>query len=92
MDKYLIATIKSWNIHNYNKLKETHHDCEFMMVNSKEELTVSLLEEFKPKYIFFPHWSWIIPEEIYNNYNCVVFHSTDLPFGRGGSPLQTLIV
>ena len=28
----------------------------------------------------------------YNNYDCVVFHSTDLPFGRGGSPLQNLIV
>ncbi len=92
MDRYLIATIKSWNIQNYNKLKDKYHDCEFMMVNSKEELTVSLLEEYKPNYIFFPHWSWIIPEEIYNNYNCVVFHSTDLPFGRGGSPLQNLIV
>ncbi len=25
------------------------------------------------------------------NFNCVVFHMTDLPFGRGGSPLQNLI-
>ena len=23
--------------------------------------------------------------------NCVIFHMTDLPFGRGGSPLQNLI-
>jgi len=92
MDRYLIATIKSWNIDNYNRLKKSHPEYEFMMVNSKEELTVSLLEAYKPKYIFFPHWSWIIPDEIYNKYDCVVFHSTDLPFGRGGSPLQNLIV
>ncbi|MCH1613964.1 MAG: methionyl-tRNA formyltransferase, partial [Flavobacteriales bacterium] len=25
------------------------------------------------------------------SYNCVVFHMTDLPYGRGGSPLQNLI-
>jgi methionyl-tRNA formyltransferase len=45
-----------------------------------------------PDYIFFIHWSWIIPEKIYNNYKCVVFHMTDLPYGRGGSPLQNLII
>ena len=92
MNRYVIATIKSWNIENYNNLKKAYPDIEFMLINTKEELTVSKLELYKPKYIFFPHWSWIIPEEIYNNYDCVVFHSTDLPFGRGGSPLQNLIV
>ncbi len=43
-------------------------------------------------YIFFPHWSHIIPAEIYETQQCVVFHMTDLPYGRGGSPLQNLIV
>jgi methionyl-tRNA formyltransferase len=42
--------------------------------------------------VFFPHWSRFIPEEIYGNFECVVFHMTDLPFGRGGSPLQNLIL
>jgi methionyl-tRNA formyltransferase len=45
-----------------------------------------------PRYIFFPHWSYIIPSEIYSNFECVVFHMTDLPYGRGGSPLQNLII
>ena len=92
MNKYLVATIKSWNIRCFSRLKELFPDYDFMMVNKKEELTIELLETYKPKYIFFPHWSWIIPEEVYNNYNCVVFHMTDLPFGRGGSPLQNLLV
>lgn len=43
-------------------------------------------------YIFFPHWSYIIPANIFENNECVVFHMTDLPYGRGGSPLQNLIV
>src|SRR5215475_2962650 len=44
-----------------------------------------------PRYIFFPHWSWIVNEPLVLAYDCVAFHMTDLPFGRGGSPLQNLI-
>lgn len=62
------------------------------IINNKEQLTVELLKELVPKYIFFPHWSYIIPQYIYENYECIVFHMTDLPFGRGGSPLQNLII
>ncbi len=61
-------------------------------IKSKEELSVEILNIIEPTYIFFPHWSEIIPKEIYAEFNCVVFHMTDLPFGRGGSPLQNLIV
>lgn len=50
-----------------------------------------ILPYIKPHYIFFPFWSWIIPPEIYEKYECIAFHMTDLPFGRGGSPLQNLI-
>jgi len=45
-----------------------------------------------PRYIFFPHWSFIVPEEILVKHECVCFHMTDVPYGRGGSPLQNLIV
>lgn len=51
-----------------------------------------LADKQKPDYIFFPFYSHKIPRELYDNYKCVVFHMTDLPFGRGGSPLQNLIV
>lgn len=43
-------------------------------------------------YVFFPHWSFIIPASVYEKSECVLFHMTDLPYGRGGSPLQNLIV
>lgn len=92
MKRYIVATIKTWNIDNFSYIKDHYPEYEFRMVNFKEELTISLVDNYKPQYIFFPHWSWIIPKEIYENYNCVVFHSTDLPYGRGGSPLQNLIV
>jgi len=33
-----------------------------------------------------------VPEEIIENFECVCFHMTDVPYGRGGSPLQNLVV
>lgn len=60
-------------------------------ITSKLDLTVENLKNINPKYVFFPHWSYIIPAEIYEHFNCIIFHMTDLPFGRGGSPLQNLI-
>ena len=60
-------------------------------INAKEDLTYEKLKALNPKYVFFPHWSYIIPSQIYENFNCIIFHMTDLPFGRGGSPLQNLI-
>lgn len=62
------------------------------IITKKEDLNLIEIEQINPKYIFFPHWSWKIPKEIYENYNCIVFHMTDLPYGRGGSPLQNLII
>ncbi len=40
-----------------------------------------LFMELKPRYVFFPHWSHIIPQDIYENFECVIFHMTDFPFG-----------
>ena len=90
-DNILVATIKSWNIENYYKIKEERKDYNWYSITNKEELTYVYLNKIKPMYVLFPHWSWIIPKEIYENFNCIVFHMTDLPFGRGGSPLQNLI-
>jgi len=92
----VIVTIKSWNITNFDKLNNNKkqnqlEDYEFFLINKKEDLTYEKLKEINPKYVFFPHWSWIIPKQIYENFECIVFHMTDLPFGRGGSPLQNLI-
>lgn len=68
---------------------KTKYDFEF--IQRPEELTVDRLSLSKAEYIFFPHWSYIIPSEIYENFECIIFHMTDLPFGRGGSPCQNLI-
>lgn len=67
-------------------------DYEVIRIRDREELTRERLEAISPLYIFFPHWSWLVPDEIHRRFECVVFHMTDLPYGRGGTPLQNLIV
>ena len=93
MENIIIATIKEWNIANYFQLKsQFKKKYKFHLITDKDELYQEHIDKLNPKYIFFPHWSWIIPKDIYTNYECIVFHMTDLPYGRGGSPFQNLII
>ena len=50
------------------------------------------LKKITPRYIFFLHWDWRVPHVIWQQHECVCFHMTDVPYGRGGSPLQNLIL
>ena len=87
---YVLATSRPWNEVLATRLHErTGHV--FHVLRSRDELTVDRLRQLNPRYVFFPHWSYIIPEDIFITFECVVFHMTDLPYGRGGSPLQNLI-
>lgn len=91
--KIIIATVKSWNIERAQALQKQYkgvHD--IMIYTQKDEFTIENVRRVNPDYILLPHWSYFIPSEITDNWECVVFHMTDLPYGRGGSPLQNLIV
>lgn len=91
--KIVIATIKSWNINRAKLYKQDvcdKHDV--WIISEPSELTTEKLITIDPDIIFFPHWSSYISPEIFDGWKCIVFHMTDLPYGRGGSPLQNLIV
>lgn len=88
---YIILSQKLWNNQLVEKLQAKFPDDSFVQIASKDDFTADGLQQLKPDKVFIPHWSYIIPECIYANYECIVFHMTDLPFGRGGSPLQNLI-
>ena len=74
------------------KVQAALPDWQVIRISHPEDLTRESLTSLAPQWVFFPHWSWIIPADIYENFECVIFHMTDLPYGRGGSPLQNLIV
>ncbi len=72
--------------------EENKRSNDFQVIASKENLNLKELNKFNPDLIFFPHWNWIVPKEILDKFNCIVFHTAPLPFGRGGSPIQNLIL
>lgn len=92
MTKIILVTDKSWHDQLYKNLSSDQYGLECLRVTVKDEFTFELCQKFRPDWIFIPHWSYLIPKEIFENFRCVVFHMTDLPYGRGGSPLQNLIV
>ena len=86
--KIVIACSKKW-FHLNEKLKKNNH---VVYINSQIDLTEDALLLLSPDLIFFPHWNWVVPESIYQNFNCIGFHTAPLPYGRGGSPIQNLIL
>ena len=85
---YLIVTQKKWHHSNFNKIKKKN----IKLISNKKKFNFKNIKKINPELIFFPHWSYKVSEKILNNYKCVCFHETDLPYGRGGTPIQNLII
>ena len=91
MNNYIVVTTKEWHIKAFKK-SISKFEGRWTLFTEKEQFNFEEVRRINPKYIFFTHWSWMVDKEITDNYNCICFHPTDLPYGRGGSPLQNLIV
>lgn len=88
--KFLVASCTPWH-ERYYTLYTSQLPGEWELVKTPEEFS-NYLKSNKPDLIFFLHWSWILEKEIIQEFECICFHMTDLPYGRGGSPLQNLIL
>jgi methionyl-tRNA formyltransferase len=88
---YIVAGSRPWNRRVFDQLI-VNFPGNWHFISEPEQLTASWVGSLAPRYIFFLHWSWKVPSEIVNNYECIAFHMTDVPYGRGGSPLQNLIL
>ena len=89
-DSYVVCTVKPWNVEAF-QLRTSKLPGAWHLITGREAFSVSALERLSPRYVFFPHWSWRVPTDITTRFECVCFHMTDVPYGRGGSPLQNLI-
>ncbi len=88
----VIATPHSRNDRLEDQLRGRLPGFRIVRIRGRDELSATALEALAPQFVFFPHWPWLVPEHIHESFTCVIFHMTDLPYGRGGSPLQNLIV
>lgn len=89
-NNYIVATIKQWNINEFYKHSKSLPG-EWSLITNNEDLKEVGINNINPRYIFFPHWSWKVASDLIDKFECVCFHMTDVPYGRGGSPLQNLI-
>lgn len=90
MSKSVIAYSKNW-FGNHPKSDE-FKKLELIEITNKDDLNLENLKKINPRYVFFPHWNWKVDPEIFEAFECVVFHTAPLPYGRGGSPIQNLII
>ena len=90
MEKFIIASTTPY-IKRVFKFKNTKKR-RFIFIKKQKELSIKSVSKINPKIIFLPHWNWILKKEIFEKFNCIGFHCTPLPFGRGGSPLQNMII
>lgn len=86
----ILVTDKPWHDNLFDSLSKDNK-IKWIRIKNKIDFSYENLMTINPDFIFIPHWSYIIPKSIYNNFKCILFHMTDLPYGRGGSPLQNLI-
>lgn len=89
MSNYIVASCQEWHRSAFERFANNALG-QWRYVDSDASL-VAALAAMAPRYIFFLHWSTLVPVEIIEKYECVCFHMTNVPYGRGGSPLQNLI-
>lgn len=88
---YIVVGVKPWNRSIFDEVISKYPG-RWHFIEDREHLSLDAVCTLNPRYIFFLHWSWKVPDEIVKEYECVCFHMTDVPYGRGSSPLQNLIL
>ncbi len=88
----VLLTNKSWHDSLFKNLEDKYGPDQWKRISDIKLFNKEYLKSISAKKIFIPHWSHVIPEEIFSEFQCILFHMTDLPYGRGGSPLQNLII
>ena len=89
---YIFASTVPWGIDLFMKRRKSLPGRWYIVCDKNDLEAICQQLDYNFRYAFFPHWSFIVPEHIIERIECVCFHMTDLPYGRGGSPLQNLIL
>jgi len=91
--RIVFCAYRDWALNAVNKIVDVNNAHEIKVIESNEEFIKSS-ESLVSNYDMFVFigWSWIIPSSITENILCLGMHPSDLPFYRGGSPLQHQII
>ena len=88
-----IAVIAKYSFY-FEDIQNELHNLNIEMVYAED---ISQIEQLVAggmpfEYIFFPHYSKVIPGGFLQLHSCIGFHTGDLPADRGGSPIQHKIL
>ncbi len=90
MNSYLVVGTHPWNKRAF--LSGLRRLAGRWRYTDNPKTLLQTAKRLQPRYIFFLHWSHKVPAALFQNFECVCFHMTDVPYGRGGTPLQNLIL
>tara|TARA_Y100000034_G_scaffold32554_2_gene39916 strand:- start:8618 stop:9337 length:720 start_codon:yes stop_codon:yes gene_type:complete len=86
----------SWSyrlINNLNNLKLENTKFVMAMQDQavRDEIKIGKEKNARIR-IFYFHWSGYITDDIFENNECITIHTSNLPHGRGGTPIQNQIL
>jgi len=91
--KVIFCGYRSWALNIIHEIKKHEKISSCEIISSKDNYDSKFNQLVsRADLIVFLGWSWIIPNEITNNHLCIGIHPSDLPYYRGGSPLQHQII
>lgn len=90
--KVLICAYRDWAKEISHKISNNKNIIIVGNISNQKGLVKKLKNGLDVDIILFIGWSWIISDEITNNYLCIGIHPSDLPHYRGGSPIQNQII
>lgn len=88
--RFLFFAYREWAINIFNRVSNIED--EFILIPNKNLCTKEFIDKVAPNVVFFYGWSWLVPDDIVNNYTCLCLHPSGLPKYRGGSPIQNQII
>ncbi|MEM3077867.1 MAG: methionyl-tRNA formyltransferase, partial [Candidatus Nitrosotenuis sp.] len=58
---YLFCAYREWALELYRKLSKKYKN--IILLQHPKKLKFEYVKKINPELIFFPDWSWIVPEE-----------------------------
>jgi methionyl-tRNA formyltransferase len=89
MGKYIIISRLAIHTHIKTRCEDLFPNDSWLFLDTLDEVAITA---FVPDKIFFTRWSDVVPDVVVNTYECIAFHPTPLPYGRGGTPYQNMIL
>jgi methionyl-tRNA formyltransferase len=94
MNNVILCGYREWAFRIFEKISDNPNINVIATFKSNQEFKEQILTIGIQSidFIVFIGWSWIIEKEVTQKFLCLGIHPSDLPYFRGGSPLQHQIM